>query len=96
MNLADDGLMKNQNIMLEDRAKLSISGVEQVDNFNETVITLETVRGGVTVKGEDLNISSLNLEEGKVMIDGLVSGISYSDKEGSAGKGGSFLGKMFK
>lgn len=94
--MTDDTLKKSQNIVLEDRAKLSISGVEQVDNFNETVITLETVRGGVTVKGEDLNISSLNLEEGKVMIDGLVSGISYSDKEGGSGKSGSFLGKMFK
>ncbi len=93
--MANEGI-KNQNIILEDRSKLSISGVEQVDNFNETLITLETIRGGVSVKGENLNISNLNLEEGKVTIDGVISDISYNNKDGSQGKNGSFLGKMFK
>lgn len=94
--MADDILKKNQNIILEDRSKLSISGVEQVDNFNETVITLETVNGGLSIKGENLNISSLNLDEGKVMIDGLISGMSYDTKEIANGKDGGFLGRMFK
>lgn len=94
--MADEISKKSQNIILEDRAKLSLSGVEQVENFNETVITLETIRGGLTIKGEGLNISSLNLDEGKVMIDGLISGMSYSNKDGSPGKNGGFLGKMFK
>lgn len=94
--MTDDLINKNQNIILEDRSRLSISGVEQVENFNETVITLETIRGGVTIKGEELNISNLNLEEGKVMIDGLISGIIYDSKDGSSSKNGGFLGKMFK
>lgn len=94
--MTDDLINKNQNIILEDRSRLSISGVEQVENFNETVITLETIRGGVTIKGEELNISNLNLEEGKVMIDGLISGIIYDSKDSSSSKNGGFLGKMFK
>lgn len=94
--MTEDLIKKNQNIILEDRARLSISGVEQVENFNETVITLETIRGGVTIKGEELNISNLNLEEGKVMIDGLISGIIYNAKDSNSGKNGGFLGKMFK
>lgn len=94
--MINDGSSKSQNIILEDRSKLSISGVEQVANFNETVITLETIRGGVSIKGEELNISNLNLEEGKVTIDGMISSISYSNKDNSLGKNGGFLGKMFK
>ena len=94
--MADDLIRKSQNIILEDRSKLSISGVEQVENFNETVITLETVRGGLSIKGENLNISNLNLEEGKVMIDGLISGVVYNNKENVPGKSGGILGKMFK
>lgn len=94
--MADDLIRKSQNIILEDRSKLSISGVEQVENFNETVITLETVRGGLSIKGENLNISNLNLEEGKVMIDGLISGMIYNNKENISGKNGGILGKMFK
>lgn len=94
--MVSDVSNKSQNIILEDRSKLSISGVEQVANFNETVITLETIRGGVNIKGEELNISNLNLEEGKVTIDGMISAISYSNKENLTGKNGGFLGKMFK
>lgn len=94
--MADDMIKQNQNIILEDRSKLSISGVDQVENFNETVITLETVSGGLKITGEKLNISSLNLDEGKVMIDGFISGMSYDTKEMSTGKDGSFLGRMFK
>lgn len=87
---------KSQNIILEDRTRLSISGVEQVANFNETLITLETIRGGLSIKGEELNISNLNLEEGKVTIDGQISSMSYNNKDGAMNKNGGFLGKMFK
>ena len=85
-----------QNIILEDRSKLSISGVEQVDNFNENTISLGTVRGGIMIKGENLNISKLNLDDGNVIIDGTINSITYIDKEAAGGKGGGFLGKMFK
>ncbi|KNF07813.1 sporulation protein YabP [Gottschalkia purinilytica] len=86
---------KNQNIILEDRSKLSISGVEHVDNFNENTIILGTIKGGMTIKGEDLNISKLNLDDGNVIIQGVINSIIYSNKEASSGKGG-LLGKMFK
>ncbi|AFS79371.1 sporulation protein YabP [Gottschalkia acidurici 9a] len=92
----DDLANLGQNIILEDRSKLSISGVEQVDNFNENTISLGTVRGGITIKGEDLNISKLNLEDGNVIIDGTINSITYINKEATGGKGGGFLGKMFK
>lgn len=86
--------LKNQNIFIEDRQKLTITGVEQVESFNDNTIILTTVKGGIVVKGEGLNISKLNLEDGNVKIDGIVNGIAYSNKE--TGSKGNFLGKMFK
>ncbi|WP_200804883.1 sporulation protein YabP [Anaerosalibacter sp. Marseille-P3206] len=85
---------KNQNIYLEDRKKLTITGVEQVESFNDNIILLNTIKGGITIKGEGLNINKLNLEDGNVKIDGVINGIVYSNKE--FGSKGNLLGKMFK
>lgn len=87
---------KNQNIILEDRQKLSISGVEHVNNFNDNTIAVSTIKGNMVIKGEDLNISKLNLEDGNVIIEGVINAINYSNKESSSSKGSGLLGKMFK
>lgn len=88
--------LKNQNIILENREKLSISGVEQVDSFNENTITVLTNRGLLTIKGESLNISKLNLDDGNVIIEGSVTSMVYSDKGISSSKGNGILSKMFR
>ncbi|WP_425447825.1 sporulation protein YabP [Dethiothermospora halolimnae] len=88
--------MRGQNIILEDREKLSVSGVEHVDNFNENTIVVATVKGTMTIKGQSLNISKLNLDDGNVMIEGRIDGLIYSDKDTSGSKGSGFLSKMFK
>ncbi len=87
---------RSQNIILENREKLSISGVEHVDSFNDNTVILSTLKGGMTVKGVSLNISKLNLDDGNVIIEGNVSSIIYSNKDSSGTKGNGLLGKMFK
>lgn len=85
--------MKIQNIILEDRSRLSISGVEQVDSFNDNTIILSTIKGGLSIKGEGLNMSKLNIEEGSVRISGVINSIVYISKEGAPKN---FIGKIFK
>ncbi len=87
---------KNQNIILENREKLSISGVEHVDNFNDNSIIVMTNNGVLTIKGHSLNISKLNLDDGNVRIEGTINGIVFSDKRMSNKKNGGLLSKMFK
>ncbi|RKD33890.1 sporulation protein YabP [Thermohalobacter berrensis] len=87
---------KNQNIILENREKLSISGVDHVNSFNDNTIIVSTVKGVMNIKGESLNISKLNLEDGNVVIEGQIDGITYSNKDVGGSKGGGLLGKMFK
>lgn len=88
--------IKSQNLILEDRERLNISGVEHVESFNENQIVVDTVRGSLVIKGESLNISKLNLEDGNVKIEGTVESLVYSNKSSSSSKGSGFLGKMFK
>ena len=84
---------KTQNIIIEDRNLISINGVEQVDSFNENTIILSTLKGGLSIKGEGLNMSKLNLDDGSVKISGLVNSVIYMSKEGAPKN---FIGKIFK
>ncbi len=61
---------KNQNITLEDRKKLTISGVKSVENFDDNSITLITELGTLSVRGNDIKIEMLNLDMGGVTATG--------------------------
>lgn len=87
---------RNHNIILENREKLSVSGVEHVNSFNNELILVETVAGVLTIKGEELDVNKLNLEDGNVIIEGKIHSMTYSERDSFGSKGSSFLGKLFK
>jgi len=84
-----------QNIVLENREKLTISGVNDVLSFDDQIVILETQLGLLTVKGENLRINKLSIDNEEVIIEGEINNLSYSEKELER-KGGSLLGKIFK
>lgn len=84
-----------QNIILENRNKLSISGVLDVLSFDDQVVILETELGLLTVKGENLRINKLSIDTSEVIVEGEISTITYSDKD-SEKTGSSLFGKIFK
>ena len=79
-------------VTLSDRKRLSLTGVEDVDCFNEQIVVLRTALGTLTVAGAGLNLSRLSLEEGCVDIDGEVDAIEYSGGK----KSGGLLGRLFR
>lgn len=81
------------NIVLESREKMSVSGVEEVLEFDENEIVMETSMGCLIIRGEDLRIEKLNIETGDTVIEGLVSAIEYTDSKPGAG---SFWSRVFK
>ena len=83
-----------QNLILENRGKLSISGVIDVLSFDDQIVILETELGMLTIKGEDLRINKLSIDTQDVIIEGNIVSLSYSDKEER--KSGNLLGKIFK
>lgn len=84
-----------QNLILENRGKLSISGVLDVLSFDDQVVILETELGLLTVKGENIRINKLSIDTSEVIVEGTISSLSYSDKEMEKTKG-SFMSKIFK
>lgn len=84
-----------QNIILENRRKLSISGVLDVLSFDDQIVILETDLGMLTIKGEDLRINKLSIDTTEVVIEGEINNLSYSEKQDKK-TSGSLLGKIFK
>ena len=84
-----------QNVILENREKLTISGVLDVLSFDDQIVILETELGLLTVKGENLRINKLSLDTSEVTIDGTFYQLAYSEKE-NIEKNGGFFSKIFK
>jgi len=84
-----------QNIILENREKLNITGVLDVLSFDDQVVILETELGLLTVKGENIRINKLSLDSSEVTIEGEISQLGYTEKD-NIEKGGGFLNKIFK
>lgn len=77
---------------LMNRSHAEITGVSDVDCFNERLIVLTTVQGAMTISGSELNISQLSQEEGRLIVDGEVDSIEYSGKK----QGGGFFARMLR
>ena len=84
-----------QNLILENRGKLSISGVLDVLSFDDQVVMVDTELGLLTVKGENLRINKLSIDTSEVIVEGDISYLAYSDKDNEKTKG-SLISKIFK
>ena len=84
-----------QNVYLENREKLSISGVLDVFSFDDQIIIIETELGLLTIKGENLKITKLSLDTSDFIVEGLINNILYSNSEGNK-KNQSILTRIFK
>lgn len=84
-----------QSLTLENKEVLNVTGVENVDNFNDETVVLITNKGKLTIKGEKLNISKLNVDEGRLIVKGMINSLIYSEHEGKKEKT-SLVKKLFK
>ena len=85
-----------QNLVLENREKLSVSGVLDVLSFDDQVIIIETELGLLNVKGDNLRINKLSLDTSDFVVDGKINSLTYSDSETSIKKNKNILSKIFK
>ena len=67
-------------LTLEGREKLTVSGVEDVERFDENMIVMSTSAGTLVVSGENLHIGKLTLDGGELHVDGQIDAISYEDQ----------------
>jgi sporulation protein YabP len=84
----------NHNIIMEDRKKISLTGVVDIHSFDDELILTETQCGILTIKGSDLKMNKLNLENNELIVEGQIMALIYSEND-EVKKSGVF-GKLFK
>ena len=72
-------------IMLEEREQLVISGVEEVESFDESTIYLTTAQGALEIQGDELHIEKLSLDGGELHVEGRVNALIYGEENRSRG-----------
>ncbi|MGM9936102.1 MAG: YabP/YqfC family sporulation protein [Candidatus Ornithomonoglobus sp.] len=75
----------NHSLMLEDRSKMTLSGVKEVTAFSDTSVTLKTMLGLLLIQGKGLNISRLNTDTGELNVNGEINIMRYSKDKSSRG-----------
>ncbi len=76
---------ENHGIILENRQRLSVSGVVDVIGFDEETVVLNTELGNLTVKGNGLKVNSFAVETGSLMVEGNIAALVYTESRQKRG-----------
>ncbi len=68
--MAENTTSKPCNLIIENRNRATVSGVEEIISFDEQVVQAQTNMGLLTIKGKALNITKLNIDVGEMNIEG--------------------------
>lgn len=90
--MADENRLLKNVVILENREKLSVTGVLDVLSFDEGEIVCECGKGALYIRGENLHVGRLDLDKGDIDVDGLITSLVYEDSS----QKGSFFGRLFK
>ena len=84
----------SHHLILEGREQLSVSGVEEVESFDENTIVMGTTRGTLVIRGENLHIEKLSLDGGDLKVEGNIDALTYED--GGRDRSGGLLARLFR
>ena len=90
----EGGLSAPHHVVIEERKSLTVSGVEDVERFDENTIVLSTSKGPMVVSGENLHIEKLSLDGGDLKVEGDIDAVTYEDE--TAGGRGGFLARLLR
>ncbi len=66
-----------QRLCLEERSKLTMSGVSEVVRFEENLVVLATTLGQLHIHGQGLQLKNLSLEGGQAAVEGQISALIF-------------------
>ncbi len=96
MELTQNLNISSHHFELIARGELRVYGVSDVHSFNDEGILLETTMGLLTVGGNNLRITKLNLEQGEVCLRGEINTLVYNDNLSASARSGGIMSRLFK
>jgi sporulation protein YabP len=88
--------VRQHTIMIDNRERVVITGVQDVDSFNEVEVVLMTDVGILSILGQDLHIAKLSLDEGQLVIEGMIAAADYNDAQPAQKGGGGLMSRFFR
>ena len=82
------------NIIMESRKNLTITGVMDIDSFDEQSVILFTEQGELTIRGVNLHINKIDVDSGDLSMEGDIDSLSYTENHPQ--KGGGLFAKLFR
>ena len=79
-------------LRLENRARLNVTGVREVESFDESAVVLHTAKGVLVIRGQSLHVQTLSIDGGQVAVDGTVDALVYEETQ----KQGGFFSRLFR
>jgi sporulation protein YabP len=87
--------MAEHDVIMKGRKEIEITGVKQVESFDNEEFLLETVMGFLSIRGQNLQMKNLDVEKGHVSIKGRIYDLVYLDDHQTT-KSKGFFQKLFK
>lgn len=79
-------------LRLENRTRLNVTGVREVESFDESAVVLHTAKGVLVIRGQSLHLQTLSIDGGQVAVDGTVDALVYEETQ----KQGGFFSRLFR
>ena len=79
-------------LTLNDRKNLTLTGVTEIVSFDDTTIILQTHLGALEVQGQSLQLKTLSIDGGQVIVSGHISTLIYDEPRAAGG----FWGRLFR
>ncbi|MBR4944859.1 MAG: sporulation protein YabP [Peptococcaceae bacterium] len=79
--MQEQEILRSAVLELKDRQMMRLSGVQNVDVFDEEKIVLQTELGKLEIRGQHLNVTSLDVENGNLQVDGMIDSFVYLEEK---------------
>ncbi len=88
----EEKIKKPHHLILDARNRLSVSGVSDVDSFDEKGVVCVTSLGTLVIRGTGLKVDKLSIEGGELAVEGKVDSMVYEE----APQQGGFFSRLFR
>ena len=77
--------VKTRSVSMDDRCRLNVTGVDDVESFDEATIVMNTSQGNLIVRGSGLHIGKISLDVGEIKVEGMITDLNYEEKAHTGG-----------
>lgn len=68
-------------VIIKGRKRMELTGASDVTSFDDKEIVVQIGNFGVTIEGDNLKIEKFNSENGELILNGLITGMFYFNKD---------------